>query len=64
MTLDKKRLPAKKPRVYGHAATSRERDERQPNKDTYIYQDQIVTQAQDIDAPQPPQVVERSMPLF
>jgi len=39
---------------------------RQPNEDTYVFQDQMVAQTQDVDAPQPPlHVVDRrSTPIF
>ena len=37
-----------------------DKDGRQPNEDTYVPQDQMMAQAQDVDTPQPPpQVVDR-----
>ena len=42
-----------------------DKDGRVENEDTYVSHDQMVAQAQDVDAPQPPpQVVDRNSPLL
>ena len=43
-----------------------EKDGRVENEDTYVCHDQMVAQAQDVDAPQPPRQVvnRRSTPLL